>query len=330
MKTVGIVGAGFISHKHASGMMEFDNVRLGGVADIDAEKQNQLISQYGGTAYQSFEDMLADPKIDIIDICLPTPLHHRFAMQAIKEHKAVLLEKPIALSYEEAKAIAEAAKKENVPFMVGQSLRFKSEYMAAKSILESGIIGTAKRVYAARLGQKPSWRNWTNGVRKTADVVYDLMLHDVDFAYSLFGNAESVFAVGTEISADECESVSATVQFSNGVAAVFDANTGMPQGYPFTMCLRIDATGGTLEYRFIGGKNTEICKESELILYAEGKDPEVISCQTFSNHGKELSYFAECIDKGVAPEMCLPEESVNVMHIMDGISSSVNKGYVKL
>ncbi len=328
MKRVAIVGAGFIAEKHAEGMKQFDNVRLVGVADVVADKREKMAAKYGATPYASFGELLEDDGVDIVDICVPSHLHLPFSLRAIQSGKPFMLEKPIAMNAADARAIVGAAAEAGVEMMVGQSLRFKAEYARAKQLIESGRIGRTKQVYAARLGQRPSWGEWYSDPKKSGGVLYNIMLHDIDYLFSVFGEVESVYAVGTACDEGGYEDIMATLSFTSGVKAVVDGSAMMTPGFPFTMMLRVDGTEGTVGYSFIGGENTELCRMSELTLYRHGEKPELVACPSYSNHGKEISYFASCVEKGEQPMLCLPEESVYVMEILEGVMESLEEGKI--
>jgi len=330
MKRIGIVGAGFIAEKHAEGIKQFNNIKLVGITDIVAKKCKDMASKFGVKPYSSFAELLSDDTIDIIDICVPSHLHLDFSLQTIRAGKPFLLEKPIAMNSSDASMIVNSAKEAGIEMMVGQSLRFKPEYMYAKELITSGAIGEVKQIYTARLGQRPSWGEWYADSKKSGGVLFNIMLHDIDYLYSLFGDVKRVYAVGTKCDNGGYEDIMATLTFSSGQQAIIDGSSMMTPGFPFTMKLRVDGTLGTIEYSFVGGENTEICRTSELHLYTISQEPKLIACQKFSNHGKELSYFADCLERGIKPTLCMPEESVRVIEILESIMRSINKQKVVL
>lgn len=326
MKGIAIVGAGFIAGKHAEGIREFENIKLVGISDIIKEKRTEIAKRYSVASYPSFDELLSDASVDIVDICVPSHLHLEFSMRSIQASKPFFLEKPIAMNASDAQMIVKAAKDAGIAMMVGQSLRFKSEYMRAKQLMDGKAIGEIKQIYAARLGQRPSWGAWYSDAKKSGGVLYNIMLHDIDYLYSIFGAVESVYAVGTKCDSGGYEDIMATISFASGVKAVVDGSTMMTPGFPFTMALRVDGTEGTIDYIFVGGENTEICRTSELRFYQNGKKPEIIVCQNYSNHGKELSYFADCLEQGNKPLLCMPEENVAVMGILELVLQSLKTG----
>lgn len=322
MKRIGIVGAGFIAEKHAAGINDFNNIILTAVADIDALKRNTFAEKYGCAAFATMEDMLNANIVDILVLCVPTHLHVQFALNAIRYGIPFLLEKPIAMDSRDAQTIVTAASEAGITMMVGQSLRFKAEYATCTQLYREKKLGRIKLVYAARLGQRPSWGAWYNDPKKSGGVLYNITLHDVDYLYSLFGMPNNVYAVG-----NGAEDVIATLHYANGMSALVDTSAMMSPGYPFTMHLRMDGDEATCAYDFIGGENTEICKTSELTFYRDGI-AEKIPVQAFSNHGAELSYFADCVERNIEPERCKPQECVEVIRILEAIQCSIDTGEI--
>ena len=322
MKRIGIVGAGFIAEKHAEGMKQFENLKLAGVADIDDAKRSAFAQKYGCKGYATMEDMIDAGEVELLVLCIPTHLHVKFAMEAIERRIPFLLEKPIAMDSNDAQRIVSAAREAGVCMMVGQSLRFKSEYVRAAQLCRSGRLGAVKLVYAARLGQRPTWGAWYNNPKKSGGVLYNITLHDVDYLYSLFGDVESVYAVG-----NGAEDIMATLKFKCGVSAVVDTSAMMTPGYPFTMRLRINGEQASCSYDFLGGENTEVCRLSELNFYADGR-METLQVESFSNHGAELSYLAECVEKQLEPEKCMPQECVEVVRVLEAIQKSIDTGEI--
>lgn len=322
MKRIGIVGAGFIAEKHAEGMKRFANIKLTAVADIDETKRSAFAQKYGCEGYATMEEMLDASAADILVLCIPTHLHVNFAMVAIERGIPFLLEKPIAMDSGDAQRIVTAAQEAGVTMMVGQSLRFKAEYSEAARLYRDGRLGRVKLVYCARLGQRPTWGAWYNDPKKSGGVLYNITLHDVDYLYSLFGDVESVYAVG-----NGAEDIMATLKFKCGVSAVVDTSAMMTPGYPFTMRLRMDGEVASCSYDFLGGENTEMCRLSEMNFYNAGR-AETLPIQSYSNHGAELSYLSDCVEKGVQPEKCMPQECVEVVHILEAIQKSIDTGEI--
>jgi predicted dehydrogenase len=93
------------------------------------------------TVYSDYDAMLADPEIDIIDICTPHSLHPSQAIAAAKAGKHLIIEKPIALEWTDAKKVRDAIRRAGVHAMVGFEVRFSAQFVLIKSIVDQGLLG---------------------------------------------------------------------------------------------------------------------------------------------------------------------------------------------
>src|SRR6185503_3694659 len=120
------------------------------------------------------------PDVDAIDICLPTPLHREWTEASLAAGKHVFLEKPIALTLEDADAIVAAAEASDRLFMVGLVLRFWPEYVELQRRIASGKLGRPEVVSAFRLSPPADWNDWMADASQSGGTPVDLMIHDFD------------------------------------------------------------------------------------------------------------------------------------------------------
>ncbi|MCG2589984.1 Gfo/Idh/MocA family protein [Rhodohalobacter sulfatireducens] len=140
---VGIVGLGWVAGAHIE---TFKNVTGANVTAVYSRRnldENQLQKQYGIPlkAYDDFDDMLADPSLDIIDICTEHPLHAEQAIAAAKAGKHLIIEKPIALNYKDAKSVGDAIQEAGVQACVCFEVRFSGQGLAIRSMIDEGLLG---------------------------------------------------------------------------------------------------------------------------------------------------------------------------------------------
>lgn len=139
---VAVFGCGSISkHRHIPEYAGDSRVELVAFADTNLERAQHYANQYGGKAYASYEELLQNEKVDAVSVCLPNALHAPAAIAAANAGAHVLVEKPMAASDEEARAMIEAAKKNGVYLMVGHNQRFMPPHVKAKEVLKSGKLG---------------------------------------------------------------------------------------------------------------------------------------------------------------------------------------------
>lgn len=139
---IGIIGCGQIAKiRHVPELAKSENAELAGFYDYIPEHAEVLANQYGGKVYDRYEDMLADDTIDGVVICTSNDSHGRISVEALKQNKNVLCEKPMCMSLEEAKTVVEAEKESKAFYMAAHNQRFTLAHRKAKEILESGKMG---------------------------------------------------------------------------------------------------------------------------------------------------------------------------------------------
>ncbi len=140
---VGIVGLGWAAGAHIETFKHVRGARVTAVCSRRKHAPAELEKTYGVPlqAYDDYDRLLADPSIDIVDICSPPWLHANQAITAARAGKHVLLEKPISLSWEDAKAVRDALKKAKVQACVCFELRFSSQFQMTRSVVDQGLLG---------------------------------------------------------------------------------------------------------------------------------------------------------------------------------------------
>jgi predicted dehydrogenase len=146
--------------------------------------------------YSDYKDLLADPEIDLVDICLPTDLHEAVALESIAAGKATMIEKPIALDLKAADRIVRAAKKAGVPLLVAHVLPFFPEFQFARDCVQSGKYGRLLAAHFRRVITPPKWSRHIENYRKLGGWGIDLHIHDNHFLLVLCGRPQKVFSRG--------------------------------------------------------------------------------------------------------------------------------------
>ncbi|MGX6444582.1 Gfo/Idh/MocA family protein [Neobacillus sp. K501] len=297
MKNIGLVGLGFIGKNHLEAYQHIENAQVKAILTRNKEKNQDITSNYHGFFVTEYEDLLNDKDIDIIDICLPTYLHEEYIIKAAKAGKQIICEKPLTLTLESADRIIHEVKENNVNLFVAHVLRFWPEYKAIKSYCESKKLIDIKIVHAKRLGQLPKWSSWFQHPEKSGGALFDLHIHDIDFAYYLLGEVDRVYAVGSKNKYGAWDQILTTLTFKNHSIAFIEASQRMPDGYPFTMSFRAQSDEGTIDFNLVAGENIENREHSnrQFSYYSnQKKSPVVIEKgDAFQN---ELAYFVNCIE----------------------------------
>jgi len=234
MMKVGIAGAGFMGEVHAQCYARLDGVQVYGIGEKNPERTDKFVSKFAPKkAYRDVFDMIADREIDVIDICLPTPMHPAVAIEALKQNKHVLLEKPIALNLDDALKIKQAAEDSRGKFMVAHVLRFWPQYTVIRKSLQEQKLGQQIReIYASRFNELPLWSEgtWIMEEEQSGGLVIDLMIHDIDFVMWNLGTVNRVWCQGIYNEKDFAIQVMAVLEMKSGTVCYIEGGYLNPSG----------------------------------------------------------------------------------------------------
>jgi predicted dehydrogenase len=190
---VGIVGAGFMGTTHAQAWSTTD-VTLAGILAGPTSDPSELAHRHGATAYGSLEDLL--DAVDVVDVCAPTHLHAELVVAAAEAGKDVICEKPLARTVEQAETMLVACREAGVRLLVAHVVRFFPEYAAARAAVQRGTVGTPAVLRLGRSTFQPrkAADNWFVDPEKSGGLVFDLMIHDLDYARWIAGPVDEVYA----------------------------------------------------------------------------------------------------------------------------------------
>ena len=142
MKGIGIIGCGKISQvRHIPEYHNNPNARLVGYFDLARERAQQMATKYGGKVYDTIEEMLADPAIDAVSVCVANNKHAEVTIAALKAGKHVLCEKPMATNIEDCERMVATAAECGKYLMIGQNQRFAKAHAEARRLIKDGVIG---------------------------------------------------------------------------------------------------------------------------------------------------------------------------------------------
>lgn len=139
---IGIIGCGKIAQvRHIPEYVANPHVHLEGLFDINGDRAGELAVQYGCKAYGSYEELLADPEIEAVSVCVANNAHAEISIAALKAGKHVLCEKPMAVTLEECEAMVRTARECGKYLMIGQNQRLAKAHRKAKELIAQGAIG---------------------------------------------------------------------------------------------------------------------------------------------------------------------------------------------
>jgi UDP-N-acetyl-2-amino-2-deoxyglucuronate dehydrogenase len=251
-----IVGCGHIAKKHAEAIKNSEGAHFYAVCDTVEDKMKPYIEEYGVKGYNSLEDLLKDPEVDVVNICTPSGFHANIAVQAAEAKKHVVVEKPIALTLEDTDKMIDACKRNNVKLAVVHPNRFRPAFIKLKKWMEEGRFGKLSHANCTvRWNRNQAYYDqapWRGTKSLDGGVLMNQAIHNLDLLIWLMGDVEEVYSMdATRLRNIEAEDVSAGVaRFKNGALGVIEAAVTI---YPknFEESISIFGEKGTIK---IGGQ----------------------------------------------------------------------------
>jgi predicted dehydrogenase len=311
---IGVIGLGFMGSTHLQAISRISNARLVAVMDTNLARLGGDLSDIEGNlgidgqkmdftsvnTYSSLAEILSDPQVEAVDICLPTDLHAPVAIEALRAGKHVLVEKPIALTGASADEMVSSAAENRRILMAGQVLRFSPAYQNLRDLVSSAQLGPIRSAFFRRRAAVPAWGPWLSDKDKSGGGIFDLLIHDVDIALLLFGVPDSISATGHENIPNGIDSIVSEFHYPE-IGSVTIAGGWHPASeYPFSMEYTVVGDLGVAEYSSAGRPPGVYWKDSRV---ESVKDDEIDPYQA------EIEYFVKCCDEGRQPALCDPSSS---------------------
>jgi predicted dehydrogenase len=320
---IALVGAGEIGAVHARAYATVPGTHLAAIYDLHAEPARDLAKEVGSVAMTGLDQVLNDPQIEAVDLCVPNHLHRELAVRAFKAGKHVLCEKPIALNLADADAMLGAADQAGRFLMIGHVLRFWPEYLVARKAIKEGRIGevllASGRRMISLLASTPGADGWRRDPLRSGGAVLDMQIHDLDIFCWMLGEPESIFSRGVQSPDGAWNHVFTLIDFAEGRRGFVEASF-MMQGNPLDIQFHLLGTCGSLTWRYTPGNFALHGARSEasgggasLILYQWGKEPEGLYVPTEDSFAvamrEQVAYFAQCIRTNTPPTYSPATES---------------------
>lgn len=217
---VGVIGVGAMGYNHARVYSILEESNLIGVSDVSKQNLTNVTDKYETKGYLNYDELLKNPDIELISVCVPTTFHHNVVMDCIEAGKHVLVEKPIAFTLKEANEMVKAAREKGVMLATGHVERFNPAVQKAKELLDNDVIGTIVSLAAKRVGPFPPRI-------KDVGVSIDLAIHDLDVMYYLVqAPVKRIFAtMGSKLEKCEFEDhAEVLMQFENNATGMLEVN----------------------------------------------------------------------------------------------------------
>jgi predicted dehydrogenase len=217
----GILGPGGIARAFATDLQLLDGHRVGAVGSRTLSKAQEFAKTFGGTAYGSYEELIADPAIDAVYVATPHPAHKDNVIAALNAGKPVLCEKPFAVNAVEAQEMVAAAQKNNVALMEAMWSRFLPHYAQVREIIDSGVLGQILTIHADH-GQRLADQDIPRLVEPSlaGGALLDLGIYPVSLAHMILGNPMKITASGVLTDKGVDAQTSMIFDYASGAQAV--------------------------------------------------------------------------------------------------------------
>ena len=328
MVRVAVLGAGFMGSTHAKAYAGMPETEVAAIYAPSPGRAEPLAQEIGSRWTDDLAAVLADPSIDAVDICLPTPQHRSAAEAALAAGKHVLLEKPIALTLEDARALVRASEESDRVFIMAHVLRFWPEYVEIARRVASGELGAPRSGFASRRQPFPAWSALFSRADLTGGAVIDMMIHDYDALNWVFGAPRAVTARGERNPrSGGFDQVQVLIDYDDGRSALVDGGMMMPESYPFSSRLEVLCENGAMEYHVrAGGRSVEMgAGVNELTLFPNEGDPLRLAPTQLDPYAAECAYFIDAI-RGGSADRATPADALQALAVSLSARESLEGG----
>lgn len=252
---IGIIGMGFMGQTHAkaynAAAASGRPCAIRAVCDRDPDRRTGRPTAAGNirsgpdeerlfdldrvTGYDDPDALLADPAVDLVSVCTHTDTHVDLALRALEAGKHVLVEKPVAVTLPAIERLADSASKSDLLCVPAMCIRHWPGWSDLGPMIASGEHGRVVHARFERLGAPPAWAgDFYSDPSRSGGAIFDLHVHDADFALSLFGAPDSVCSVGDD------HHIATHLRYPGGPAVAIEGGWLNDRSFPFRMAFVVE------------------------------------------------------------------------------------------
>jgi predicted dehydrogenase len=311
----GILGTGKIATRFAAALNNLpDQAELLAVGSRMQATGEAFCDKFNiPKSYTNYEDVAADPDVDIMYIGTPGVFHYRDVIMSLKQGKHVLCEKAFSINAKEARAMVDLAREKNLFLMEAMWTRFFPLHVQIRELLEQEVIGTLNGITINFITKTPyDPKNRFFDLNLGAGVLFDLASYGVSWASSLFGEPEAVTGLATFGESGADDQASLVLRYSGGQLA----------------CMMSSQISYDDKDAVVFGSDGKIVvhspwyKPTEMTIYVTGKEPELISMPLDGYNGYEYEAMEvmNCIKAGKTESEIMPlDETLSIMKTLDTV-----------
>ncbi len=328
-----VAGSGMVAGVHVTSLKEIPGARVLGAWSRSAEKIRSFADQHHLRGYASYDELLADPEVQAVIICLPSGHHAEYGMKAAMAGKHVIVEKPIDVNLDRAKALIETCRRHHRTLSVIFQNRYTPAARQLRKALDQGLLGRlilgdayVKWYRSPAYYTSNAWRG-----TKTIDGGGALMMqaiHTIDLLQWMMGGVRRVCGLArTSTHAIESEDLGvAAVEFASGAVGVIEGSTAVQPGFKERIEVHGQKGSVILEGGNIAAWKVEGCDDAEFVdaqkvSYGSTSSPAI----SHVNHKAQLEEIITAIQDNAEPSVN-GEEGLKSLRIILGIYESSERG----
>jgi predicted dehydrogenase len=309
----GILGCGKIARKFSNDLKLLSNARLYAAASRDYQKAAGFAAELGyEKAYGSYEEMVADPAVDVIYVATPHSHHYEHVLLCLHHGKAVLNEKAFAITLKEAKEMVETARDKGVFLMEAFWTRFQPSFVKTLETIRSGELGALKLVrsdFAFNAPKDP--KNRLYNLELGGGSLLDIGIYPVFAALSVLGKPEKIKALATFAATGAEESIAMAFQYPGGELASlfssFASNSFVTTEY-------------NCEHGSVRMARRWMAPTTITVWHDDNREETLNFEQPGNGYQYEAAHVMECLDAGSTESNLLPLDfSLDLMETLDRI-----------
>lgn len=302
MINVGLLGTGF-GAVHIELYKKNPNAKLVSIFGRNEAKLGKITQKHGVKTTLEIEEILNNPDIDLIDICLPTELHAKYAIRALECGKNVFCETPIAYTSKEAYEIKNAANKSGKYVFVDMFTKFSAPHKIGLDYAKDGKIGNVKHLYA----YSKTSQVWGDlSVKKS---IFTFFINNIDMVSELLGKPMNTSAFG--ISQNQKSIIEANYGYSGAMATLI-SDSSLPKNSPFLIGFDIIGDNGSIRFSASFGDKAE-----QRLIYNDGSTNRELEIPGTDDYEEVVNHVLECLLKNERSKSIDIENAIEVLEIAE-------------
>jgi predicted dehydrogenase len=330
---IGIIGMGFMGQTHARAYLDAQrdgvSCELRAVCDRDPDRRAGRATTTGNIADAGADDRIFDPQriaghaevdtfladdsIDLVSICTHTDTHVDLAIRALDAGKHVLVEKPVAIRLSDIDRLQDRAARSDLLCVPAMCIRHWPGWSDLRRMIGSGEHGRVVHARFERLGAPPAWAGaFYADTGRSGGAIFDLHVHDADFARSVFGNPVAVSSIG------DAHHISTQYRYADGPAVAAEGGWLNDPAFPFRMAFTVEFERAVVTF--------DSSRDRSLVLHAGGRaNPIELPARTGYDE-QARAVVRAVLEPAVAGELPTVDDAHAVTRIIEAEQRSASEG----